>query len=400
MDTKKYQRKLIPFNLVIVVISLVAAISLLFAPIIKIDLSKGIEAIVDIAESGNNQTEHENFENNYDENNEFDESDGLDGEHDGDNENEPSTDFKFDMSGFVNTLSGFKFSITAMDAAKLATSKEPTKFMLTATSKVFARVADKMFVNVLIDAVVASSSTSVNEENLDRDEIFNKFEEIGNAKNDSEADIAIQAFTATLAAQGGISDAEQISAIESTVRDLYDETVKNAGEFTVEAAICVMATSSGASDRVATSYGEMFLGELLEPSSDDTTSETAALYEKSDRILKNVGLGFFLFILFFAVIWFIQALFAFFHIFSSNKRFSMWYTRLFGLIPCLIFGIVPLIMQLVFKSIAEVAFVAAIFTIMSTLTWISGACYVVAILLSLFWARPIKRKIRKIEQGL
>ena len=129
---------------------------------------------------------------------------------------------------------------------------------------------------------------------------------------------------------------------------------------------------------------------------------------------------------FFILLWAILFLFAFFHMFARNKRFMMWYVKLFCAWPCIIFWLVPMLVKNVlakaFPQIyaqvidfvvgavgnalkvtvtAEQAtglFNAALSSL-QTFAWISGICYLALWIISVCWAFPIKHKIRKLNRG-
>lgn len=133
-----------------------------------------------------------------------------------------------------------------------------------------------------------------------------------------------------------------------------------------------------------------------------------------------IGIGFFI------ILWLILFLFAFFHMFAKNKRFMMWYVKLFCAWPCIIFYIVPLMVKNVLATafpelynqfidtIAQAignAANAAVTTEQATsimnaalasvqsFAWISGICYLLLWIISICWAFPIKHKIRKLKKG-
>ena len=72
----------------------------------------------------------------------------------------------------------------------------------------------------------------------------------------------------------------------------------------------------------------------------------------------------------------------------------MWYVKLFGFQPCLIFGIVPLVATRFIPNATVAAAIGAI----STLAWVSGACYLLLWFVSIVWAFPIKHRIRKLNR--
>lgn len=133
-----------------------------------------------------------------------------------------------------------------------------------------------------------------------------------------------------------------------------------------------------------------------------------------------IGIGFFI------ILWLILFLFAFFHMFARNKRFMMWYVKMFCAWPCIIFWLVPLLV----KKVLAVAFpeiynqviegiaqfigntanvtvtaeqatgiVNAVLSSLQTFAWISGICYLLLWIISVCWAFPIKHKIRKLKKG-
>lgn len=103
----------------------------------------------------------------------------------------------------------------------------------------------------------------------------------------------------------------------------------------------------------------------------------------------------------FAGVWAIMFLFAFLRLFSKNKRFTMWYVKLLGAIPVIIFWLAPIVAGWVIPQyfptlLGEFAWALPVLLgALGTMTWVSGICYVVLWLLSIFWAFPVKRKIRK-----
>lgn len=133
-----------------------------------------------------------------------------------------------------------------------------------------------------------------------------------------------------------------------------------------------------------------------------------------------IGIGFFI------ILWLILFLFAFFHMFAKNKRFMMWYVKMFCAWPCIIFYIVPLMVKNVLatafpelynqfidtiaQAIGNAANAAvtteqatsimnAVLASVQSFAWISGICYLLLWIISICWAFPIKHKIRKLKKG-
>ncbi len=104
----------------------------------------------------------------------------------------------------------------------------------------------------------------------------------------------------------------------------------------------------------------------------------------------------------FAGVWAIMFLFAFLRLFSKNKRFTMWYVKLFGAIPVILFWLAPIVAGWAIPAyfpalLGEFAWaLPVILGALGTTTWVSGICYVVMWALSVFWAFPVKCKIRRL----
>ncbi len=102
-------------------------------------------------------------------------------------------------------------------------------------------------------------------------------------------------------------------------------------------------------------------------------------------------------------LWAILFLFSFIHIFTKNKRFTMWYVKLFAPYPAILFWLVPLIAPYIlpkFLSGDALMLATAVISGISTMAWISGLCYLVLWAVSICWAFPIKRKIRSLKKEI
>ena len=99
------------------------------------------------------------------------------------------------------------------------------------------------------------------------------------------------------------------------------------------------------------------------------------------------------------ILWAILALFALLHILLPNKKVAMWYVKLFGFLPCLLFFIAPLVMSSVAGSMLaeQVAILGSIS--FKSMTLISGICYLLMWILSIFVCHPIKKKIKMAKRA-
>ena len=80
----------------------------------------------------------------------------------------------------------------------------------------------------------------------------------------------------------------------------------------------------------------------------------------------------------------------------------MWYVKLFGAIPVILFWLAPIVAGWAIPAyfpalLGEFAWaLPVILGALGTTTWVSGICYVVLWVLSVFWAFPVKCKIRRL----
>lgn len=377
-EIARRQRKLIPLNIVVAIIALVAAVSLLFAPIVSVD-AVGL---------GDYITEMMN-----------EQSSGGDSSEEG-----PTIDTAKIVSTVTSNMGNV--SLTTMSLATLAFSDDLTETLKDYVSEIGSETLKKSEKELITDVAVPMMVEMMEEEsgeeapdnikNMDADAIYDKAKALETASA-GEVDETISALAEELQNQLGedyISD-ENLADLESSIRTVYDDTVAATdGTFTIESCICVFASKSlqesGEITQTFTSYADL-IDYFMDSSSelDDTIAQV-------EPILKIVAIA----LLFFTAVWLILFLFAFLHLFAKNKRFTMWYVKLFGFLPCLIFGVAPLVAGAIVPGMEGGAEIAGILGMISTMTWISGACYILLWIISIFWAFPIKRKIRAYNKQL
>lgn len=406
-EIARRQRKLIPLNIVVAIIALVAAVSLLFAPIVSVD-AVGL---------GDYITEMMN-----------EQSSGGDSSEEG-----PTIDTAKIVSTVTSNMGNV--SLTTMSLATLAFSDDLTETLKDYVSEIGSETLKKSEKELITDVAVPMMIEMMEEEsgeeapdnikNMDADAIYDKAKALETASA-GEVDETISALAEELQNQLGedyISD-ENLADLESAIRTVYDDTVAATdGTFTIESCICVFASKSlqesGEITQTFTSYADLidyFMDSALSSGSGSAEATAKAASENSggsgsdsgssselddtiaqvEPILKIVAIA----LLFFTAVWLILFLFAFLHLFAKNKRFTMWYVKLFGFLPCLIFGVAPLVAGAIVPGMEGGAEIAGILGMISTMTWISGACYILLWIISIFWAFPIKRKIRAYNKQL
>lgn len=377
-EIARRQRKLIPLNIVVAIIALVAAVSLLFAPIVSVDAVGLGDYITEMM---------------------GEQSSGSDSSEEG-----PAIDTAKIVSTVTSNMGNV--SLTTMSLATLAFSDDLTETLKGYVSEIGSETLKKSEKELITDVAVPMMVEMMEEEsgeeapdnikNMDADAIYDKAKALETASA-GEVDETISALAEELQNQLGedyISD-ENLADLESSIRTVYDDTVAATdGTFTIESCICVFASKSlqesGEITQTFTSYADL-IDYFMDSSSelDDTIAQV-------EPILKIVAIA----LLFFTAVWLILFLFAFLHLFAKNKRFTMWYVKLFGFLPCLIFGVAPLVAGAIVPGMEGGAEIAGILGMISTMTWISGACYILLWIISIFWAFPIKRKIRAYNKQL
>ena len=179
------------------------------------------------------------------------------------------------------------------------------------------------------------------------------------------------------------------------VMSTYDELVSQAtvdGEFNAANIFAAMGGSGEGSE------GESGATDILA-----ILSDPGALADQLDEeTLRTVNLactGLSAFLLVQAGLWAILALFAFLHIFLPNKKVGMWYVKLLCWLPCFIFFIAPPLALAVAPNFVELPAVLSSLAF-GGMTFISGICLLALWLISIFWCHPIKKRIKRCTDAL
>ena len=370
LEEERLQKKLVPLNIVVCIICLVAAISILFTPFIKIDMRKldnesikeatGVDVEATLNESG----------------------------------------FDFELEVIIEQIGG-EISITPIDVAKFAFSEENVvKLVIKEVGPAISTIIEGMLIPMTNGFIL--SELEIDAEGVDLSTLNDKFKALGDAKSEDEFKGAAGDWIDELAKLGETTiDPEEKSAILDEFAVYYNKTIAaTGGEFDLEKLICVIASESVELEEPVTSYTDFIITMVDASGSGEGEGEEGAenpssALDEMDDAIKLLAKSFFWFMAFVAGLWMILFLFSLFHIFATNKRFMMWYVKMFGFLPCLIFGVTPLAVQQALPLMGtEAAAMAPLLGAITSLTWISGACYVLLWLISIFWAFPIKRKIR------
>ncbi len=402
------QKRLIPVNIAIMLLALLAALTLVFAPLITIDVGAVSDTLVTMITKSDSS-----------------ESSSSSSSSSGSAEDTIAT--------VLQSLNGMKLSLSIMDVTKVAFAEDPTEHISGYAADAVSQVADNLVGTVavtMIPQILESSGADVDTENLDVEVILDKFDGLATAQDRTAAENAAKDLAAELQKQAkdkngnSLISTSDLDNVQDYILDLYDETKaeldKKGEEMSMEALICVTVskfmnsadengesaaatpvptasqTSGSSENKVYTNYNDLVNG-LLKSSGGSEDSGIDQTLKESQKYLK-IASGV---LLTFPALYLILFIFAFVHTFTKNKRVLMWYVKLLGFIPCLIFGVAPLVAVPILGSLNIMsADMLALFGAISTTAWVSGICYLLLWLISIFWAFPIKRQIRHAKQHL
>lgn len=110
------------------------------------------------------------------------------------------------------------------------------------------------------------------------------------------------------------------------------------------------------------------------------------------QIVLTVCKGMAYFLIACAGLWAILAIFALLHILLPNKKVGMWYVKLTGLLPFLLFFALPTLALQVAPSVIP-SMPALPPLAFGGITYVSALCLLALWIVSVFWCHPIKKKI-------
>lgn len=456
-EERRLQKKLIPVNIAVILIALTAGLSLLFAPLVEFDLGKAgsaaFEVMDTVLEIQKQQAEKDPAEQPS-------EPGQISPE-------EYAEKMMSAFSGILPALDGIKITVSTQTIATFAFSSAPFEDLVRSLVSWVDSISDTLIDSIVpvvidsaVDAMTDMGMAGLEGLEIDGKEYVERIRSIENAKTSEEAYAIIDdlcddvfAMVEQVASQQnpefGPEEKEQMreqfKTTNTLIKTLYDETVKhNNGKFTIEAAVCVNVSGAmwGETDEegnmhfeaVYTTYDtlvEALLEEYGEQMSESFSQAIRDLEQNGIQIPVIPSLGedgvldisgvFRIFALLSGVpvwllavqagLWFLLAIFAFVHLFLRNKRFTMWYVKLWAFWPGLLlwglptaafaFGgnLIGIVMPGLGAEMTSVAVkaIAGMGGAFASFAWISLLCYGLLWLVSVFWAFPIKRKIRMLK---
>lgn len=386
---ERLQKKLIPVNIVVMVLCLVSIISLLFAPLVKIDAGGIKELVVEFMA----QEDNSDSDGSYGSYGDYEFDDSHDNENAGSSSDSDMTQRILDE--FINNIPD-DFSFSTISLGQFAFSKENSIIQFIDAFFVKPGVIEAVLTPLVSEMVI--EALDLDAENVDLNKLNESIQAFNNVNSEEEMRAAADNFLNTIATLLDTTiDPEGREEMLDFMADIYNTTAEvTGGEFDIEKFICVAFTSSEESgfETPVTSYDDLFMSFLLED------EEVAAELEAVDYAIKTLAKGVFATVMFSIAVWFILFVFVLVHLLVRNKRFTSWYVKLWGGIPCLIFWVVPRILGGLFATIGEeLAVMSTVFGYITSFTWISGICYLLLWGVTLFWGWPIARKIKKEHNG-
>ena len=373
-ERRKLHRKLILPNIFILLISLVAAASLLFAQLLSVSVHIDAQFGETVAQMMSEQAGEEG---------------GADAE-------AAAKQYAF---LFKDADADVTISLNPLDimTAGFDGGREGVKKLFTSAlgglSDTVARLSEQILPAMISVSVAGAAGADL--ENADLENIDTSiFTETITKLNNQDLEGARTEFSSQLDGFLAQFDVTLTGEQETEVMNAYDKLVDAAtvdGEFS---AANIFSAMGGSGESEGEGGASDMLAILADP---------AALADQLDEeTLQTVNLactGVSAFLLVQAGLWAILALFAFLHIFLPNKKVGMWYVKLLCWLPCFIFFIAPPLALAVAPNFVELPAVVSSLAF-GGMTFISGICLLVLWLISIFWCHPIKKRIKRCTDAL
>lgn len=390
------QKRFIPINIITVVLCLVAAITLLILPVITIDLNVIVTAAKDAYEE---EKEEKNAIGSSSLSADGDPSAPDDGANDpnapsedagDDGSSDLSDDMQDKMFEILSRTLDKKIAISPLDFARFSKSLDIVDDLVgdVLTVDFIEDTALELVANVAVNQIVGNDT-------LDSIDTLHVNEIIASVRLAETGDEEGAYNDMSSAVQAAASDLGYTwtDDMQDNLKEIFDTMMEKGKEnetdnFSLERMVVSVASEALDKENVqgVTTYRELL---------DSALSDVRAQIDEAAKTVQTVCLGIFGLLLFPVIMWGLLALLAFLHIFRKNKTFLTWYVKWTGFGPCLLFGVVPLILKAVLHQKTAQVMLGAL----GTTTWISGGCFIALVLLSWFWLYPARRKIRRLRKA-
>ncbi len=183
--------------------------------------------------------------------------------------------------------------------------------------------------------------------------------------------------------------------------DIPEETPVAAGMSLLEKQKPAAVSRAAASDQNEAADGEDEI-DLLISVLEDPASIVDEMDESTIEIVRYVCLGISALLLLCAGCWAILAFFALLHILLPNKKVGMWYVKMTAFLPFFIFLLVPTLALLLGPQLipAFPAQLASLSIKFAGMTYVSALCLLALWIISIFWCHPVKKRIKQCKQEI
>ena len=203
-EVARRQRRLIPVNLVVMVLCVAAVLSLLFLPLFSADLAAVYAAVPASSEEGGAEASVGDF----------------------------LAEIEVDIS------------VTGLGLIEVGLVEKPLDALAEQLGGTLAEASDSLAANMIAAAGAAAAEAGL--DGVDTDALLDDLRALEEAQGSEQADEAIAALVADLRTQLGadvVTD-EVAADLQQMIRDRYDETVSHTGgRFDSEAFVCVALSS-------------------------------------------------------------------------------------------------------------------------------------------------------------
>ena len=383
----RFQMMLLPVDLAILVLALVAALTLLFLPYLKIDLGKTLDALYASALDDPDEEEPASPSALADE----------------PSSEEAAREYYGQMRAIIGDTS---IGLKLIPTMRFAFNADPCTQLRTTCASALRAAEQSLSIDLTVTYFVSAGGLeNVSPEvieNVDTERLYAEFSALKDATEEDKAEYIARFSAALLEELGCAEDEELAAAVQDAITQIYDASVEYAEEFSVETCVCMLLTQLFDPEREApyANYDEA-VGAMLGLNEDH--EEGFGLGNVIDGAM--FGIWIFLGVMCISVLsYLVLAGMALLHAVIGNKRMMMWYAKLFGLFPALICFITPRVLPKLFPMFgwegAVLASVKGVLSALSSFTVVSLVCYVLLWVISIFVAFPIKRKIRYYEKRM
>ena len=352
-QSRKLHRRLVPANIVILILSVVALVTLLCGSMVSVRIhitgdfvSQMMETVMEEEQSSgeNGNTGDESAAGITQEETNADGSGDASG---AGSENEQMKEMLQYVFRNVDYTLKLEVNPVQMFRAGMGDNEAVRAYITEVIGGALSSL-EELIMQVMPDFLSVAVATMV--ENLGVEELENvdtqQIEQVVTLLSENKTEEAKTQFPALAqqfaSEQLGVElTPDQLSQASEFFNEMVDSGTQDDGTFSFYGVIDAMAGGSGeGSGEDSTGSSENPLDAIFS-FADELDDETLSTMKTVFIAVSAAGVGLA------ALCWAFLALFSFIHIFTKNKKVGMWYVKLFGFLPCLLFFVVPTVALLV-----------------------------------------------------